>query len=83
MAQFTLANTQGLRFAPGRSGNSKGRPRTVARVRRDVATAMLPHAQALTRAAVQRALAGDAGCLAACINLLAGADAPGNTGEPE
>ena len=85
MAQFTTANTQGQRFAPGRSGNPKGRPRTVARVRRDVAAALVPHSAALTRLAVQRALAGDAGCLAACINLLAGAGAgaAGNTGESE
>ena len=62
MAQFTSDNNPGLRFAAGRSGNPKGRPRSAARVRRDVAAALVPHSATLTRLAVQRALAGDAGC---------------------
>lgn len=75
MAQFTCENNFGLRFATGRSGNSRGRPRKVARIRRDVAVALMPHGATLTRLAVQRALAGDAGCLAACVNLLGVVDA--------
>ena len=68
---FTTENNPGLRFVPGRSGNPKGRPRTTARVRRDVAAAIHPHAAALARMTVQRALAGDGACLAACMGLLA------------
>lgn len=68
---FTSENNPGLRFAPGRSGNPKGRPRTTARVRRDVAAAIQPHAATLARMTVQRALAGDSACLAVCMNLLA------------
>ncbi|MGV1046350.1 hypothetical protein [Limnohabitans sp.] len=75
MAQFTSENNPGLRFDAGRSGNLRGRPRTVARIRRDVAAALMPHGATLTRLAVQRALAGDAGCLAACVNLLGVMDA--------
>ncbi|MBY0411505.1 MAG: hypothetical protein K2Q97_15605 [Burkholderiaceae bacterium] len=75
MAQFTSENNPGVRFGAGRSGNPRGRPRTAARIRRDVAAALVPHGAALTRAAVQRALTGDAGCLAACINLLGVVDA--------
>lgn len=77
MTKFTSEYSPGERFEPGRSGNPRGRPRTVARVRRDVAAAMKPHVEALTRMAVQRALAGDAGCLAACVNLLAVGDVIG------
>lgn len=68
---FSSENNPGLRFVAGRSGNPRGRPRTTARVRRDVAVAIAPHASDLARMAIQRALAGDAGCLAACINLVA------------
>jgi hypothetical protein len=71
MAQFTSENNPGLRFVAGRSGNPRGRPRTAARIRRDVSAALVPHGAALARMAVQKALAGDAGCLAACVNLLA------------
>lgn len=68
---FSSENNPGLRFSPGRSGNPRGRPRTAARIRRDVAAALMPHGPTLAKMAIQKALAGDAGCLAACINLVA------------
>ncbi len=83
MAQFTSDNNPGLRFAAGRSGNPKGRPRSAARVRRDVAAALVPHSATLTRLAVQRALAGDAGCLAACIGLLGAMDEKGGPNDSQ
>ena len=74
MAKFTSDNNPGKPFPAGRSGNLRGRPRTLTRVRQDVARELVQHGATLTRLAVQRALAGDAGCLAACVNLLGSAD---------
>jgi hypothetical protein len=70
MAKFDSENNPGMRFPPGRSGNPVGRPRSVDKLRREVAGELVRHAPALTRMAVQKALAGDAGCLAACLQLL-------------
>ncbi|MGY3551182.1 DUF5681 domain-containing protein [Bradyrhizobium sp. USDA 4469] len=60
----------GAKFPPGRSANPRGRPPTVDRLRRDVAAELVRHGGTLTKLAVQRALGGDAQCLAACVNLL-------------
>lgn len=70
MAKFDANNNPGLRFPADRSGNPSGRPRTVDRMRRDVARELVQHGATLTRMAVQRAIAGDAHCLAACVSLL-------------
>ncbi len=69
MAKFSSENP-GLRFPEGRSANPVGRPRTVDRLRKDVARELVQHGATLTRMAVQRAIAGDAACLAACVTLI-------------
>ncbi|MDO3527534.1 DUF5681 domain-containing protein [Ralstonia pseudosolanacearum] len=69
MAKFS-SETPGLRFPKGRSANPVGRPRTVDRLRKDVARELAQHGATLTRMAVQRAIAGDAACLAACVTLI-------------
>ncbi|MDO3518142.1 hypothetical protein [Ralstonia pseudosolanacearum] len=69
MAKFSSENP-GLRFPEGRSANPVGRPRTVDRLRKDVARELVQHGATLTRLAVQRAIAGDAACLAACVTLI-------------
>ncbi|WP_425952881.1 hypothetical protein [Ralstonia pseudosolanacearum] len=69
MAKFSSENP-GLRFPEGRSANPVGRPRTVDRLRKDVARELVQHGATLTRLAVQRAIAGDAACLAACVSLI-------------
>lgn len=68
--KFSAESNPGLRFAPGRSGNPVGRPRTVDRLRKDLARELLRHGGTLTALAVKRALAGDAACLSACVNML-------------
>lgn len=70
MSKFNSGNNPGHRFAAGRSSNPLGRPRSISRLRRDVARELVQHGAALTAMAVQRAIAGDAGCLAACVSLL-------------
>ncbi|MGA3887662.1 DUF5681 domain-containing protein [Ralstonia nicotianae] len=70
MAKFTSDDNPGLRFPAGRSANPAGRPRTVDRLRKDVARELVQHGATLTRLAVQRAIAGDAACLAACVTLI-------------
>ncbi|MGA4191067.1 hypothetical protein ACI2UG_04375 [Ralstonia nicotianae] len=71
MANFTSGpENAGAKFPPGRSANPLGRPPTVARLRRDVARELVKHGATLTRLAVQRAIGGDAACLAACVSLL-------------
>lgn len=70
MAKFTSDDNPGLRFPAGRSANPAGRPRTVDRLRKDVARELVQHGATLTRLAVQRALGGDAACLAACVSLI-------------
>ncbi|WP_186138316.1 DUF5681 domain-containing protein [Burkholderia gladioli] len=77
MPKFTSGDgNPGLRFAPGRSGNPVGRPRSIDRLRRDVAAELAKHGGTLTKLAVQKALAGDAACLAACLALLAATAEP-------
>lgn len=66
-----------MRFTPGQPANRTGRPRgqTIAVVRRDVrkvvARAIAPHAEALVAQGVERALAGNAESLAGCLSLIA------------
>jgi hypothetical protein len=69
MPKFDSANP-GLRFSPGRSGNPVGRPKSVDKLRREVASELVQHGKTLTQMAVKRALAGDSACLAACVTLL-------------
>ncbi|MGD1327045.1 hypothetical protein ACNHE5_19390 [Pandoraea pnomenusa] len=69
MAKFSAENP-GAPFQAGRVANALGRPRTADRLRRDVAAELLKHGATLTRLAVQKALAGDPGCLAACVALI-------------
>ncbi|CAB3753011.1 hypothetical protein [Paraburkholderia solisilvae] len=68
---FNKTDNPGLPFPPRRSPNPAGRPPSIDRARRDVALELAKHGGTLTRLAVQRALAGDAQCLAACMALLA------------
>ncbi|MDN3365890.1 hypothetical protein QQO24_01725 [Ralstonia pseudosolanacearum] len=71
MPKFTACpENPGAKFPPGRSANPLGRPPTIARLRRDVAAELVRHGGTLTKLAVQRAIAGDAACLAACVTLL-------------
>ncbi|WP_175761893.1 DUF5681 domain-containing protein [Burkholderia ambifaria] len=73
MSKFTQGTSVGeaMRFPPGRSSNPLGRPKRVDTLRREIARELERHGATLTRMAVQRALAGDAACLAACMALLA------------
>nr|CUV26860.1 protein of unknown function [Ralstonia solanacearum] len=72
MAKFSSENP-GLRFPEGRSANPVGRPRTVDRLRKDVARELVQHGAVLAKMAVRKALEGDAQCLAACVSLLGSA----------
>jgi Family of unknown function (DUF5681) len=83
MAKFTSEGNPGLRFPAGRSGNPVGRPKTLEKLRREVASELVRHGSTLTRAAVQRALAGDVGCLAACMHLLGSVTAEQKLKAPE
>lgn len=76
MSKFESGNNPGLKFPPRRSANPGGRPPSIDRVRRDVARELVNHGGMLTKLAVQRALAGDAQCLAACMTLLAATAEP-------
>ncbi|UVS96356.1 DUF5681 domain-containing protein [Burkholderia glumae] len=78
MPKFTQGNRSGedTRFAPGRSNNPLGRPKRVDTLRREIARELERHGAALTRMAVQRALAGDAAALVACMSLLAATAEP-------
>ncbi|TAI60431.1 hypothetical protein [Bradyrhizobium sp. Leo170] len=68
--KFSTESNPGRCFAPARSGNPVGRPRTADRLRKDVARELIRHGGTITKLAVQRAIAGDAACLAACMSLL-------------
>ncbi|CAB5280143.1 hypothetical protein IST455A_01002 [Burkholderia multivorans] len=70
MPKFESTNNPGLRFAAGRVGNPRGRPKSADALRRDVARELVRNGGALTRMAIERALKGDAACLAACLSML-------------
>lgn len=68
--KFASENNPGRPFVKGRSGNPVGRPRTVDRLRRDVARELSRNGGTLVALAVSRAINGDPACLAACVNLI-------------
>ncbi|MBR8225775.1 DUF5681 domain-containing protein [Burkholderia ambifaria] len=70
MPKFESTNNPGLPFVGGRVGNPRGRPKSADALRRDVARELVKHGGTLVRMAVQKALAGDATCLAACLAML-------------
>lgn len=82
--KFTPENNPGRSFVRGRSGNPVGRPRTVDRLRKDLARELARNGGTLVALAVSRAIKGDAACLAACVNLI-GTLGPAEkvTSEPE
>lgn len=81
MAKFSAENP-GAPFQPGRVANALGRPRTADRLRRDVAAELVKHGATLTRLAVQKALAGDPGCLAACVALIGTLESKAKRNDP-
>lgn len=79
MPDSTATKQPGNRFKPGQSGNPAGRPRG-ARNRTTIAVEALMdgQAEALTNAAIEKALAGDVTALRLCLERIAPArkDAP-------
>ena len=68
----TTGREQGGRFAPGRSGNPQGRPRGARHKTTLAVEALLDgEAEALTRKAVELALAGDTVAMRLCLERIA------------
>jgi hypothetical protein len=61
-------------IAPGETIPTRGRPRSGRTIKRGVAKILNQAAASLCELAVRKALEGDAGCLAACVILLANSD---------
>jgi len=70
MPKFSSIDNPGLRFTTGRVGNPVGRPPSIDRLRKDIVRELVKHGAPLAKMCVQKALAGDAACLAACFQLL-------------
>jgi hypothetical protein len=58
------------KFRPGQTGNVRGRTRQVKNVVAEACKPLRRHADVLVEHALAKALAGDAGCLAALLNLM-------------
>ena len=72
VVKFSEGNQLGrdTKFRPGQTGNVRGRTRQVKNVVSEACKPLRRHAGVLVEHALAKALAGDAGCLAALLNLI-------------